>query len=228
MNYSIEQTAHEVVLVPAGQSRGTVIWMHGLGADGHDFVPIVSALQLPATLPLKFVFPHATERAVTVNGGYRMRAWYDITALTLDAKEDGAGIRESEQRVHDYIAREEAQGTQPEKIVLAGFSQGSAIAIHTALRYPRRLAGLIALSGYLLERDKLALHASAVNKDLPFFMAHGRSDTVVPPGLAEMSRNALQQQGYRIEWHVYPIAHEVSPEEVADIAAWLRKVFLTP
>ena len=225
MHYSIQQTADEVVLMPASAAVGTVIWMHGLGADGHDFVPIADALELPAATPLKFVFPHAAERAVTVNGGYRMRAWYDITALTLDAKEDAIGIRESEERIHGYIAREQALGIPSEKIVLAGFSQGSAIAIHTALRFPQRLAGLMALSGYLLERDKLAAQATDANRNVPFFMAHGRYDDVVPLALAELSRGILAAQGYRIEWHTYPIGHEVSQQEVEEIAPWLASVF---
>jgi phospholipase/carboxylesterase len=225
MSYSIEQTAHEIVLKPVGAAKGTVIWLHGLGADGHDFVPIVAALALPATLALKFVFPHAPERPITLNGGYRMRGWYDIAGLTLDAKEDVAGIGESEQRVRDYIAREQAQGTAPEKIVLAGFSQGSAIAIHTALRYSQPLAGLIALSGYLLQKDALAIERSTANKYVPIFMAHGDYDDVVPPVLAQKSLDVLQRHGYQVEWHSYPIGHEVSPQEVADIAQWLRRVF---
>jgi phospholipase/carboxylesterase len=225
MSYSIEQTAHEIVLTPAGAARGTVIWLHGLGADGHDFVPIVSALALPASLMLKFVFPHAPERPITLNGGYRMRGWYDITGLNLDAKEDLVGIGESQQRVRDYIVREQARGMAADKIVLAGFSQGSAIAIHTALRYTQRLAGLIALSGYLLQKDTLALEGSAANKGIPLFMAHGDYDDVVPPVLAQMSLDVLQRHGYRVEWHAYPIAHEVSAQEVADIALWLGKVF---
>ena len=224
MNYSIDQTATDIVLTPAARARGTVIWLHGLGADGHDFVPIASALELPTTLPLKFIFPHASERPITLNGGYRMRAWYDIAGLALDAKEDVAGISESEQRVHSYIDREGALGIPPENIVLAGFSQGSAIAIHTALRFPQRLAGLIALSGYLLQRDKLSLQGSAANKELPIFMAHGEYDDIVPRALADMSRNLIVQQGYRVEWHAYPIGHEVSPQEVADIAQWIGKV----
>lgn len=224
MNYSIDQTANEIVLTPAARVRGTVIWLHGLGADGHDFVPIAAALELPTTLPLKFIFPHAPERPITLNGGYRMRAWYDISGLALDAKEDVAGISESEQRVRSYIDREGALGIAPENIVLAGFSQGSAIAIHTALRFPQRLAGLIALSGYLLQRDKLSLHGSAANKELPIFMAHGEYDDIVPLALADMSRNLIVQQGYGVGWHGYPMGHEVSPQEVADIAQWLGKV----
>ena len=197
----------------------SVLWLHGLGADGHDFEPIVPELGL--RFPVRFVFPHAPVRAVTINGGMAMRAWYDILGFDRSAKEDAAGIRASAAAVALLIDREIERGMPAERIVLAGFSQGGAIALHTALREPRPLAGVLALSTYLPLAASLASERSAANASVPIFMAHGTGDTVLPLSLAETSRTALQALGYAVEWHAYPMAHSVSIEEISAIGAWL-------
>jgi phospholipase/carboxylesterase len=195
-----------------------VIWLHGLGADGHDFEPIVPALELRG---VRFVFPHAPVRRVTINGGMPMRAWYDVFGWGREVPEDSAGIRASAAAVTRLIDREVERGIQPERIVLAGFSQGGAIALHTALRAPRRLAGVLALSTYLPLASTLAAERTEANAAVPIFMAHGTDDPVLPLTLAESSRRVLEAQGYAIDWHVYPMVHTVSVDEVAAIAAWL-------
>lgn len=203
------------------QPLGSVIWLHGLGADGHDFEPLVPELRLPGWLSLRFVFPHAPVRPVTVNAGMRMRAWYDIITLDRRGKQDEAGIRESADATVALIEREAERGIDPSRIVLAGFSQGGAIAIHTALRYPQRLAGLIALSTWMPLGDTLAREASPANRDLPVFMGHGRHDPMVVMTLAEASRDALVSAGYAVQWHDYAMAHAVCAEEITDISRWL-------
>jgi phospholipase/carboxylesterase len=205
-------------------ARATVIWLHGLGADGHDFEPIVPELALPPSLPVRFVFPHAPVQAVTINGGARMRAWYDVYNLAGARREDDAGVRASQARVEALIARERTRGVDARRIVLAGFSQGGAIALQTALRHPERLAGIMALSTYLPLASTLAAEASAANRDVPIFMAHGMYDDLIPISRAALSRDALVAAGYRVEWHEYPMAHAVCAEEIADIGAWLRSV----
>ena len=197
----------------------SVLWLHGLGADGHDFEPIVPELGL--RFPVRFVFPHAPVRAVTINGGMAMRAWYDILGFSAQAKEDAAGIRASAAAVVELIDREIERGMPSDRIVLAGFSQGGAIALHTALREPRPLAGVLALSTYLPLGASLASERSAANASVPIFMAHGTGDTVLPLSLAETSRTALEALGYAVEWHAYPMAHSVSIEEISAIGAWL-------
>jgi len=197
----------------------SLLWLHGLGADGHDFEPIVPELGL--TFPVRFVFPHAPVRAVTINGGMAMRAWYDILGFDRRAKEDAVGIRASAAAVAELIDREIERGMASERIVLAGFSQGGAIALHTALREPRPLAGVLALSTYLPLAASLASERSAANSGVPIFMAHGTGDTVLPLSLAETSRAALLALGYAVEWHAYPMAHSVSMEEISAIGAWL-------
>ncbi|HEX7559134.1 MAG TPA: dienelactone hydrolase family protein [Usitatibacter sp.] len=199
-----------VELVTGAEPRGTVIWMHGLGADGWDFVPIVRELPLPSDLALRFIFPHAPERAVTINDGYRMRAWYDISQSDLARVPDEKGIRESQAQIEELIARERGRGVEASRIVLAGFSQGGAI---------------VALSAYLPLEDSLDREASAANRSTPIFMAHGTQDPVVPLGLAERSREALRMRGYDVQWHAYPMPHSVSAEEVQDLAAFLAGVF---
>ena len=199
----------------------SVIWMHGLGADGHDFEPIVAELELPATLALRFVFPHAPMRPVTINRGYVMRAWYDVVG---DGSEDAAGIRASQARVEALIAREKARGFPAARVVLAGFSQGGAMALHTGLRHPERLAGIIALSCYLPLGDTLAAEASPANRDVPIFMAHGTDDPIIPLGRARRSRDKLTDLGYRVTWREYPMAHSVCDAEVDDLSAWLSAV----
>ncbi len=208
--------------------RASVIWLHGLGADGHDFEPLVPELQLPATLPVRFVFPHAPVQAVTVNGGARMRAWYDVYALDGVRREDETGVRASQARVEALIAREKARGIAAPRIVLAGFSQGGAIALQTGLRHAERLAGIMALSTYLPLASSVAKEASAANRDVPIFMAHGVYDDLIPLARAAASRDALLAAGYRVEWHEYRMQHAVCAEEIADIARWLRNVLSTP
>jgi phospholipase/carboxylesterase len=208
---------------------GSVIWLHGLGADGHDFEPIVPELQLPAHLGLRFVFPHAPVRPVTINGGMAMRAWYDIFSLERGGPEDEAGIRASAKLLAELVEREYQRGTPYEKIVLAGFSQGGAIAAHTALRYPQLLAGLMALSTYLPLQESFAREvvqsASVRSAGLPIFMAHGSFDPVLPMSMGEQSRKRISEAGYEVEWHDYPMAHAVCAEEIADIRRWLLSIY---
>lgn len=212
-----------VEIEPSGPARASIVWLHGLGADGHDFEAIIPALGLPDTLGMRFVFPHAPVQRVSLNAGMRMRAWYDIIPDPA-APEDAAGIRASEQAVRALIEREAARGVPSERVIIAGFSQGGAIALQTAIRYPQRLAGVIALSTYLPLASTLPSEAQAVNIALPIFMAHGTEDGIVPYAAGARSRDLLEAQGYRVTWHSYPMAHSVCPEEVADIAAWLRDV----
>jgi phospholipase/carboxylesterase len=215
----------ETVTVETGPNPTfTIIWMHGLGADGNDFVPIVGELRLPATAGIRFVFPHAPTRPVTINNGYVMRAWYDITGSDMTNRGDVAGIRVSQRRVEQLIAREKARGIKASRIVLAGFSQGGVIALQTALRHPERLAGIMALSTYLAMPQALAKEASAANRDIPIFMAHGTGDPMIQYAWAETSRRTLEGQGWKVEWHAYPMQHSVCLEEVVDIGAWLRTV----
>ena len=196
-----------------------VIWLHGLGADGHDFEPIVPELGLD--LAVRFVFPHAPVRPVTINGGMAMRAWYDILGFDRRAREDDAGIRASAAAVSELISAQVDRGMRTERVVLAGFSQGGAIALHTALREPRTLGGVLALSTYLPIPSTLAAERSAANMRLPIFMAHGTADNVLPFSLAETSKRALESQGYVVDWHAYPISHSVCLEEIGAIGAWL-------
>jgi len=195
-----------------------VIWLHGLGADGHDFEPIVPELRLAKAL--RFVFPHAPMRPVTINRGMRMRAWYDILQLG-GGPEDEAGLRAS-QKITEELIR--AQALPASKVVLAGFSQGGAIALQTALRYPERLAGVVALSTYLPLAATLAAERSEANRDLPIFMAHGQHDDLIPMSRARASREHLEKLGYKIEWHDYPMPHSVCAPEIADISAFFSKV----
>jgi phospholipase/carboxylesterase len=213
----------EIETVPA--PRASIIWLHGLGADGHDFEPIVPELGLPRTLAVRFVFPHAPARPVTINGGMVMRAWYDVVAAGGDRREVEPGVRESARGIEALIDRERARGVADGAIVLAGFSQGGAMALHTGLRHPERLAGIMALSCFLPLADAVAGEASAANRDVPIFMAHGAHDPLIPLDRGRHARDLLAGIGYRIEWHEYPMPHSVCAEEVADIAAWLTTVF---
>jgi phospholipase/carboxylesterase len=211
----------------AENSTHAVIWMHGLGADGHDFEPVVREFDKRKFPAVRFVFPHAPTRPVTVNNGYVMPAWYDIVSLDFtQRREDPAGVEESARQIEALIARENARGIPDEKIVLAGFSQGGAIALHTALRHPRRLAGILALSTYLPLADTLAAEASEANRDIPIFMAHGHSDGVIPYGFGHQSAKFMQDQGYELEWHDYPMEHTLAYEEIRDIEAWLVSVLV--
>ena len=198
--------------------EAAIIWLHGLGADGHDFEPIVPELALKK--PVRFIFPHAPIRPVTINQGMRMRAWYDILQLG-GGPEDEQGLRASQKLTEELVR---AQGLPANRIVLAGFSQGGAIALLTALRYPERLAGVMALSTYLPLAPTLASERSAANRDLPIFMAHGRYDDLIPMHRAQTSRQALETLGYAVEWHDYPMPHSVCAPEVADISAFLARV----
>jgi phospholipase/carboxylesterase len=203
--------------------RAAVIWLHGLGADGHDFEPIVPELRLPASLPVRFIFPHAPQRPVTINGGMRMRAWYDILQMG-GGPEDEAGIRESQAQIEGLIAGEVKRGIPKQRIVLAGFSQGGAIVLQTALRQKEKLAGVMALSTYLPLKNKLENERQAANASLPIFMAHGQYDNMIGIDRAALSRDALQALGYAVEWHEYPMPHSVHPQEIADIAAFLLRI----
>ena len=201
-----------------------VIWLHGLGADGNDFVPIVGEMRLPATPAIRFVFPHAPVRPVTLNNGFRMRAWYDIAAGDITSRADVAGVRESQGHVEALIAREKARGIVARRIVLAGFSQGGVVALHTGVRHPERLAGIVALSTYLVLPDKLGAESAAANRDVPIFMAHGTFDPMVRPEWGEAARRALEAAGYNVEWHTYPMPHSVVWEEVEAIRVFLTRV----
>ena len=209
---------------PEGPARSSVIWLHGLGADGHDFESIVPELRLGDELAVRFVFPHAPERPVTINGGMVMRAWYDILGMDIRRDEDEEGLRTSEAQVRALVEREVNRGVSEEKIVLAGFSQGGAIALQAGVRHPRRLAGIMALSTYLPLPEKLEAEASPANRDCPVFMAHGTQDPVVPFGGGQLSKEALEAQGYEVEWREYPMPHSVCMEEIADAATWLTRV----
>ncbi|HET7308380.1 MAG TPA: dienelactone hydrolase family protein [Gammaproteobacteria bacterium] len=209
---------------PAGEARFTIIWLHGLGADGHDFEPLVPELKLPDELAVRFIFPHAPVRPVTLNGGMPMRAWFDLTALDRTTRIDLDALRESERRVHELIGRENARGVPTERIVLAGFSQGGAVALHSAPRFPERLAALVALSTFSLTGATLAVEAAPANRNLPVFMAHGTLDPVVAPDLGHDSRDALIGAGFKVDWHEYPMQHTVCAEEIADLRGWLLEV----
>lgn len=208
----------------APSPTAAVIWLHGLGASGDDFAAIVPELDLDGCAPIRFVFPHAPVMPVTINNGFEMPAWYDIFAPDLVRREDAEGIARSELAVEALIAHEVARGIPARRIVLAGFSQGCAMTLHTGLRHPQRLAGLIALSGYLPLIGTLADERHAANADTPIFMAHGTADPVVVLPRAEESRAALEALGYQVQWHTYPMPHSVHPREIADISAFLRQV----
>lgn len=201
-----------------------VIWLHGLGADGHDFAPIVPELKLGSTPAVRFVFPHAPVQPVTINGGMAMRSWYDIRNADLAQREDAQGIFQSQQAVHALIARENQRGIATQNIVLAGFSQGCAMTLQTGLRLPEKLAGLIALSGYLPLAQTLPAERSAANQDTPIFMAHGTQDPIVPLQRAQDSYQLMQELRYSVDWNTYPMQHSVCLEELNDIAAFLRQV----
>jgi phospholipase/carboxylesterase len=201
-----------------------VIWLHGLGADGHDFEPVVPELRLPASKPVRFIFPNAPQRPVTINMGMRMPAWYDILQMG-GGPEDESGIRESQASLEKLIAAQQQKGIPARKIVLAGFSQGGAIVLQTALRHAERLAGVMALSTYLPLQGKLEKERKAMNNDLPIFMAHGSYDPMIPMVRAQHSRDALLALGYPVEWREYPMPHSVCPQEIADIAQFLVRIF---
>ncbi len=210
-----------VEIETAANPKHAVIWLHGLGADGHDFEPIVPELVDRAWPALRFVFPHAPVRPVTVNGGMPMRAWYDIAGMEIAQRQDEAGMRASIAQVEELIAREQARGVAAENIILAGFSQGGAVVLAGGVRHAQKLGGIVALSTYLPLAEKTAAEADAVNRAIPIFQAHGSVDPIVPQTLGAMSRDHLQRLGYAVEWHSYPMAHQVCAEEIADLRRWL-------
>lgn len=209
----------------APNPTASVILMHGLGADGNDFVPIAGELDLSAVGPVRFVFPNAPVIPVTINGGYEMPAWYDIAVADLVAREDEAGLRRSQASIEALIANEKARGIPAHRIVVAGFSQGCAMALMTGLRHGERLAGIVGLSGYLPIAATTAAERHGANHDTPVFLTHGRQDPVVPLARAEQSRDALVALGHPVEWHEYPMAHSVCMEEIADLNRFLLRVF---
>lgn len=212
---------HEIETGPT--PRTTLIVLHGLGADGFDFVPICGELRLQTLGAIRYVFPHAPQRPVTINGGYVMRAWYDILGTDLVKREDEPGLRESQQQIAELIDRERERGVPAERIVLVGFSQGSAMALMTALRYPHRLGGAVGLSGYLPLAATTTAERSTANADLPIFLGHGTQDPIVALARGAASRDALRALGHQVEWHDYPMPHSVCAEEISDLNAWLLK-----
>lgn len=222
----IEPVLDTVELESTPNPSFAIIWMHGLGADANDFVPIVKELDLRGCPGIRFVFPNAPTMPVTINGGYVMRAWYDILGTDIAKREDETGLRESQELINQLIAREVARGIPTERILLAGFSQGCAMTLQTGLRYPKKLAGLLCLSGYVPLSDKLAAERHAANQATPIFLVHGRADPVIPIQRAEQSRDLLKSLAYQVEWHEYMMQHSVCEEEITDISVWLKKVLL--
>ncbi len=214
----------QIVIEPRGEAQASVIWLHGLGADGHDFEPVVPELGALVREQVRFVFPNAPKIPVTLNGGMVMRAWYDIADADLGRRADEAGVRASAASLTAMVDAEIESGLASERIVVAGFSQGGAIALHAGLRYPRRLAGILALSTYLPVPEATAAEAAQANRDTPIFLAHGSQDPVIPLGLSERSRAQLAAEGYVVECHTYPMPHSVCAEEIRDVGNWLERV----
>ena len=214
-----------IELVTGENPKGSIIWLHGLGADCWDFVSIVKELGLPDDLPLRFIFPQAPSRPIAINNGQVMPGWYDISMAELQRKPDEAGVRQSQAMIEQLIAREIERGIAADKIILAGFSQGGAIALQTGLRYAKELGGIMALSTYLALEDSFATEATPANANIPILMAHGTQDPLIPLELAKTSRAKMQTRGYKIEWHEYPMPHSVCMEEVEDIGTWIQARF---
>ena len=217
-----------VEIEPASAARSAVIFLHGLGADGHDFEPVVPLFGLPAGAAVRFILPHAPTRPVTINGGMVMRAWYDVREVDLERRPDRTGIVEAAGLVTRLLAREVQRGIPASRIVLGGFSQGGAMALWTGLRHPERLAGILCLSAYLPLLDSLPGERSEVNRDTPLFLAHGAGDPVVPIERGLATRNRLQELGYDVAWRTYPVEHSVDLDEVRDVGAWLRDRLTAP
>ena len=213
-----------IVIETAPNPGVAIIWMHGLGADGNDFVPLVQELDLSGCPAIRFVFPHANTMPVTVNGGYVMRSWYDIVGTDIAKREDEGGLRASQAQVEALIDREKARGIPAERIILAGFSQGCAMTLQTGLRHPEKLAGLLCLSGYVPLAPKVAEERHPASLATPIFMVHGRGDGVIPIARAEQSRDLLVSLGYQVEWHEYAMQHSLCQAEIDDIGAWLKRV----
>lgn len=215
----------QVIEAQTGENPvATILIMHGLGADGRDFMPVAEQLDLSRIGPVRFLFPSAPLMPVTINGGHEMPAWYDILGIDLVSRQDESGMRQSQSAIEALIAHEKSRGIPASRIVLAGFSQGSAMALMTGLRHDERLAGIAGLSGYLPLADKTALERSAANQDVPIFLAHGVRDGVVALPRAVATRDALKALGYAVDWHEYPMEHSVCQQEIADLQAWLLKV----
>jgi len=217
-------TLDSIEINPPTAANAAVVWLHGLGADAHDFEPIVPELQLPASLPVRFVFPNAPVRPVTINGGMRMRAWYDVLDIDLPRRVDEAGVRDSGAAVTALLDRERERGIDPGRIVLAGFSQGGAVALHSGLRYSHKLAGMLALSCYLLMPESLETEVNPTNRDTPVFMSHGSFDEVIPVRYGQAGAEKLTDMGYPLKWQEYPMPHAVHPQQIRDIGTWLREV----
>ena len=213
-----------IVLDRGTAPKHSIIWLHGLGADGEDFVGVAEQINLPVSM--RYIFPHAPKIPVSINGGFVMRAWYDIADIDIAAKQDAAGIHASQAEIEKFITQEKKRGVAVENIFLAGFSQGGAIALHTGLRHPAKLGGILALSTYLPLSDTLSQEISLSAKNTPVFFAHGRHDPVVPFSLGKQSAEKLQQHGQQVEWHEYPMPHAVCADEISDIESWLiQKLF---
>jgi phospholipase/carboxylesterase len=215
-----------IVIKTGDQPTHSIIWLHGLGSDGNDFVPIIKKLNLQSDIHTRFIFPHAPLQPVSINNGAVMRAWYDISGQNLSSDEDVTGIRISQSAVEKLISREKQSGIKPENIVLAGFSQGGAIALHTGLHYPDKLAGILVLSSYLPLADMLVIDAHQSNLSTQIFMAHGHKDTVISPDLAISSKQKLLELGYSVNLNIYQMEHSVCKDEIADISEWLKKILV--
>ncbi len=213
-----------IIINPQSEPKAVVIWLHGLGADGYDFEPIVPELNLPDSAAIKFIFPHAPKIPVTVNGGYVMRAWYDIVSADLEQEQDAEGIKRSAEQLNMLIEIEIKAGIPAEKIILAGFSQGGAIILQAGLRYHQRFGGIMVLSSYVPLADTLSTEKNLANQDTLIFYAHGKLDDVIPINFAKQSRDLLIEQGYDVEWNSYPMSHAVIPSEIEAIGSWLKKV----
>lgn len=225
ITYTQVSGATKVEVLPDVSAKGSVIWLHGLGANGHDFASIVPQLHLPAHLPLRFVFPHAPLKPVTINNGHIMRAWFDIYSMRINQRIDQTGIADSVNLLDQLIRNEHAKGIPTEKIILGGFSQGAVIALMAGLSYPQKLAGVIALSGYLPNAAQVLMNRSQANQAIPVFLAHGTEDTIVPFMLGQTTATALEKQGLPVTWHSYKMSHSVCAVEVRDIAEWLELIF---
>ena len=224
MEFRNVQLLETVERETGAEPTACVIWLHGLGADGNDFVPLIPELGLPALPAVRFVFPHAPVRSVTINNGMRMRAWYDIVGVDLNHRADVAGVLQSRNEIEALIAREKSRGISASSIVLAGFSQGGVVALDTGLRHTERLAGIMALSTYVVQPEKLSVEIAPVNREVPIFMGHGTADPVVRYEWGDASRRALVQNGCQVEWHSYRMEHSLCLEEIRDIAGWFARV----
>jgi len=223
--FSTDTTVSCIEIEPQQTAQKSVIWLHGLGADGSDFVPIVPELKLPASMNIRFIFPHAPTIPVTINNGYEMRAWYDILGLNRESQVDIRGINQSVAIIEKLIKKETARGIPSQHIVLAGFSQGAVMALSTGLRFNERLGGILALSGYLPLAEQTLTDANIANRQTPIFIAHGTEDMVVPHAYGKAAYMALKQANYPVSWHSYAMPHSVCAEEILDISKWLTDIF---